>query len=209
MDAILASLAPFIDAVKNFSVDTLLTGNLGNVFSLAVAILAVVGLVECLFGYPLLRIELVLAGLAAGMYVGDLLLGIEGIAALMTEAWMPWVLKGILGILIAFIAYKLFRVALFCAVGLTVFMFGRGIIAQFLTNGTLSLIVSIVAALLIALIALKLLKTVIMILTSFTGAFCVTYAVAGFLPIPHINLILLGLLFIVGVAVQIRVSKKD
>ena len=209
MDAILASLAPFVETLKNFSVDTLLNGNFGNTFSLAVLILAVVGILECLFGYPLLRIELVLGGLAGGAYLAKLLIGTHLLDSFLTEAWMQYVLMAIFGILLAFIAYKLFRVAVFFGVGLTVFMFGRGIVANFLENNILVIVISVVAALIIALIALKLLKAVIVVLTAFSGAFTVSYTLSGFLPVPYINLILLGLLFIVGIAVQFRVTRKD
>lgn len=198
----LASFAPLTDALTGGSAEALLSANMGSTFSLAMLVLVVLGILEACFGYKLLRLELLAGGVAAGFFAGDLLLGTGILDAYLTEAWMPIVLKLILGILLAYIAYKLFRLALFAGVAFLVFTFGRGIVLAFLPNPIAALVVALVAALLVALLALKLLRTVVVLLTAALGAYLVAFALAGLLPFSSAMLIVFGVVFIIGLGAQ-------
>ena len=196
-------LQPLIDAIRNFSPETALSANFGNSFSIAVVVVALVGLLEALFGYKLLRLELILAGFAAGFMGGHFLLSTGALDSFLTDEWMRWVFLAIIGLLAAFLAFKLFRIALFLSVGFLVYTFAGGIVASYVNDKTLAIVVSIVVGLIVGLIAVKLLRTVVILLTAALGAYLFTFAVAGFIPVENISLILLALIFVIGVAVQI------
>ena len=207
-----ASFDPLVDAFANFSADTFLGANFGNVFSAAVLVLLAIGLLEALFGYRLLRFELLVGGFVLGAYLGKLLVETGTLAEYLTEKWMPLVLMAVIGILVALAAFKLFRPALFCGVALAVFTFGRPIIASlnysFLEDETVVMVAAAVLGLLIALISLKLLRTVVILLTSLIGAYFVSFSLAGFIDMEHISLILMALVFVIGAAVQIGALSK-
>ena len=206
---ITAPFQPLIDTFVSFSPETFLTANLGNTFTWVVAVIALVGLLEALFGYKLLRFELILAGFGLGVFLGDLLLSTGVLASLLTEEWMTWVFLGIVGILVAFLAFKLFRVALFCSVAFEVFLIGRGVIAAYIENEIAVIVIAVVAGLLLGLLAVKLLRTVVILETSAIGAYFVSFALSGFIPIDHIGVILLGLVFLIGAATQIGMAVKN
>ncbi len=212
LEELVASFDPLVDTFTNFSADTFLEANFGNVFSAAVIILLVIGLLEALFGYRLLRFELLISGFVLGAYLGKLLVGTDVLADYLTEEWMPLVLMAVIGILVALAAYKLFRPALFCGVALAVFTFGRPILASlnysFLENETVVMVAAAVLGLLVALISLKLLRTVVILLTSLMGAYFVSFSLSGFIDMAHISLILIALVFVIGAAVQIGALAK-
>lgn len=210
MQAFLDSFAPFFDALTGFSADALFTGNLGSTFTWVAVILTVVGLVQAFFGQPLLRIELMLGGIAAGLFLGNLIVGTGVFSSFLTESWMHWTLGIIIGLLIGVAALYLIKPAFFVAAAFVVFPFIRTALAMFITNNVVNLIVAIVAALLIAAISIKLFKTMVVLVTAAFGAFSVSFALSGYLSmIPYINLILLGVVFIVGVAVQARFALRQ
>ena len=210
MQGLLDSFAPFLDALTGFSADALFVGNLGSTFTWVAVILTVIGLVQALFGQPLLRFELLLGGLAAGLFLGNLLVGTGLLDSLLTETWMHWLLGIIIGLLIGFAAQLLVKAAFFLGAAALAFPFARAALALVITNNVLNIIVSVLAALLIAAISIKLYKTMVVLVTAAFGAFCVSFALSGYLAaIPYINLILFGVVFIVGVAVQARFAIRS
>lgn len=216
----LSPIDTYIDAFKSFSVDILLSGNLGDIFTPIAIVLGVIGLLQCLFGYPLLKIEVFFAGFFAGMFLGELLIG-TGIAdSFLTDPWMKWVLMAICGLLLAFVAFLLFRASLFFLIALWVFTYARGLAATYITTdivitdnfvitrNVIAIVVGAVVGLLIAFLAIKLLRTVVILLTAFTGAFTLAFSVGGYIPIDHIQLIIIGVMFVIGVALQYAMSTK-
>ena len=205
MQGLLDSFAPFFDALTGFSADSLFTGNLGSTFTWVAVILTVFGLVQALFGQPLLRFELLLGGLAAGLFLGNLLIGTGLLDSFLTESWMHWLVGIIIGLLIGFAAQFLVKAAFFLGAAALVFPFARAALALVITHNVLNIVAAVVAALLIAAISIKLYKTMVVLVTAAFGSFCVSFALSGYLAaIPYINLILFGVVFVVGVAVQAR-----
>ena len=205
MQGFLDSFAPFLDALSGFSADELFVGNLGSTFTWVAVILTVLGLVQAFFGQPLLRFELLAGGIAVGLFLGNLLIGTGLLDSLLTESWMHWLLGVIIGLLIGFAAQLLIKVAFFIGAAALIFPFARAALAMFITNNVLAIVAAVLAALLVAAISLKLYKTMVVLVTAGFGAFCVSFALSGYLAaIPYINLILFGAVFIVGVAVQAR-----
>lgn len=203
MQGLLDSFAPFIDALSGFSIDSLFAGNLGNTFTFGVVLLTVVGLLQALFGQPLLRVELIIAGIGAGLFLGNLLLGTGMLDSILTESWMHWVLGVIIGLILSGVALALVEYAFFVAAAFAIYPFARTIVSVYLTNNIVNLIVAILVALLVAAISIKFFKTMVVLVTAGLGAYCVSFALSGFLSsIPSIGLILFGVIFLVGVATQ-------
>ncbi len=209
---ITSSFQPLLDAFTSGSPDGLLTANFGNTFSLAVVILLLIGLVEALFGYKLLRIELTLGGFAAGAAIGGMLFNSGILYAYLNEVWMGWALMAVLGFIFTLVAYKLFRVALFLGVAFTVFSFASPLVNQLL--GTLVpipaviTVVAVLVGLLVGFLSLKLLRTVVILLTSAVGAFFISFALSGFIPVAGASYVIILLFFVIGAAVQIGAIKK-
>ena len=203
-----------VDAFADFSPETLLTGNLGSSAPLLAGILGFIGLLQCLFGYRLLKLEIFLAGFLVGMFLGNLLIGTGIVDSFLTDPWMEWVLMVICGLLLAFVAFLLFRVSLFIVIAFFVFTYVRGLVASYVpadlavSNDVVAIIAGAVVGLLIALLAVKLLRTVVILLTAFTGAFTLAFALGGFVSIANFQLIVIALMFVIGVALQFSKSQK-
>ncbi len=219
-EAVMKDFDPYFNLFKDMTldVDAFLTGSLGNTFTIAVIVLAIVGLIECLFGYSLLKLEVFLAGFAGGGYLGIFLFGIPQIAdiftPILTEAWMYYLIYAVLGLLVAYLAFKLMRLAIFLMVGFSVYLFLGSTVAAELAKieglpvlfdmpELLPILLTAVIGILVGLLALKLVRAIITLSTSLWGAATFTFALAGFLPeFDSRNLIITAVLFVVGVAVQ-------
>ena len=213
---ITALLSPFkslIDSLAADPINTLLTGHAGAEFGLPILILAVIGLVECLFGLKLLRLELLAFGFGAGFFLGNMLVGIDAIGNLLTAPWMKYALMGVLGIVCTILAYKFLRFALTLGVAAVTFFFLGPILVEVLSGALVGNIAAVVVGLILGLVAQKLLKTVVILVTTFSGAYLAAYAVSGLLQkyiirVPYMTVIVLAFLAIVGLSIQIKGARK-
>lgn len=194
-------------ALDSFSVDSLLTGNLGGTFSAIILAVAAVGIVEAFFGYSLLRLELTLGGFGAGAFLGNLLAtGI--LKSILPAGLVTYAVMLVLGVIGALLAFKLFRLALFLGVGFAGFTIIKSVVASMALTPMIATVAAIVAGIILGALALKFMRPIVILVTAISGAFLVSYALSGLLPIPFINVILLAVVFLLGLLVQSRRAKK-
>lgn len=213
MTAILSPFKALFEGFTNSPMDTLLMGKAGEEFCLPILILVAIGLVECLFGLKLLRLELLLFGFGAGFFLGNLITGIDAVSGLLTAPWMKYALMGVLGILCTILAYKFLRLALTLGVAAASYFFLGPILAGMLPGALIGKIAAIVIGLVLGLIAQRLLKSVVILVTTFSGAYLTAYALSGILQkyiirVPYMTVIVLAFLFIVGFSVQVKGIKR-
>ena len=209
-------IIPLKAIVADLSADpigTLVTGRTTAITTTAVLLLIALGLVEALFGLKLLKIELLAFGFGAGFFVGNLLVAIDAIGSLLTESWMELALMGVLGLIFTILAYKFLRIALMLGVAAGIFLFAAPVLTGMLADEMIGKLAAGAVGLVIGSITLKLHKPVVMLLTSFLGAFLVSYAASGFmqehiLDLPFAAAILLAIVFIVGFFFQVSHRKS-
>ncbi len=128
-------------------------------------VLGVLALIECFFGYRLLRIELFLAGLFGG-FVGGLMLYpyIENLASGI-PAFVELIVAGICAIVAAILVHFLFRVAVFAGVGYLTYALTETAFAS-MQN---ALLYRILAAIGCAIIAVLLVKFFFILATGLLG----------------------------------------
>ena len=184
--------------------DTLLTGNLGATFSTVVIVFAVVGLLEALFGYSLLRLELVLGGFGAGAFLGNFLATglLKTVIPAGTVTYMVMLVLGVIGALLAF---KLFRLAVFLGVGFAGYTIAKSMLVPLLgLAAPIDIIAAVAVGVILGALALVFLRPIVILVTSLMGAFLVSFALSGIIPVPYINIILLAVVFLLGLLIQCR-----
>ena len=206
---VLSTIKALASSLSSDPVGALLSGNAGEEFGLPILILVALGLIECLFGLKLLRLELLLFGFGAGFFLGNLIAGIDGVASLLTAPWMKYALMGVLGILCTILAYKFLRLALVLGVAAAAYFFLGPILGGMLPSALIGRIAAVAAGLVIGLIAQKLLKTVVILVTTLLGSYLVAYALSGLLyryviHLPYMTAIVLAVFCIIGLAVQVK-----
>ena len=216
MNMLATVLDTFKDLFAAFSanpMNTLTGGNAGEEIGLPLLILVAIGLIECLFGLKLLRLELLLFGFGAGFFLGNFIAGIEGVSELLTAPWMKYALMGVLGILCTILAYRFLRLALTLGVAAAAYFFLGPILGGMLPSALIGKIAAVVIGLVIGLIAQKLLKTVVILVTTFLGSYLVAYALSGVLQkyiihLPFMTVIVLAFFFIIGFSTQVKGIKR-
>ena len=216
MDIVATALDTFKALFASLSSDpmgTLTSGNAGDVLGLPIAILVGVGLIQCFFGLKLLRLELLLFGFGGGFFLGNLVAGIEGVGALLTEPWMKYALMGVLGLICTIVAYRFLRLALALGVTAAAYLFLGPILGDMLGSEMMGTVAAIAAGLVIGLIAQKLLKTVVILVTTLIGAFLMAYALSGVLQaqvvhLSYMTVVVLGFFFMVGFTTQVKGIKR-
>lgn len=146
----------------------LFNGVQGQLVMVILVISLVFYLLQTLFGYKLFKISCAVVGFIAGFALG---IYISGSLIHLTGVWPP-IIGVLAGILIGFLAYKLFLVGLFILVFLIAF--GLASLIPFPDSNTAWHVVSIVIAAAIAVIAgilaVKFQKIVIIVITAVGGA---------------------------------------
>ena len=176
---------------------------------------AVIGLIFCIFGWRLVRPLNVIADIAAGIFLGDMLSD-TAFASLVAEMpWLRFVLMLAIGALCGYITHKFFYVLLFLAdyAGLAV---GADLALMLLLPEDLSfvaLIIAVLAALPIAIILFQLIIPAQIFVTDLLGSVLVAGSVAILLSMEGgIVLAILGGAFLGGVIAQGRsaiIAKKN
>ncbi len=194
------ALSPLIDTLSLF----LAADNLGASVTPLILAVTLVGILLALFGYPLLRMTIFLGGFGTGIALGTLLLASERFASLLTSPWMPAVVMLLLGALFAWLFCKLFSLALFFTVLGAVVLVGLPIAKVHAPNLLVAILIVVLAGIVLGLLATRFVRPIIVLVTAVTGAFLVSLALAGVIPVPHIKLVLFALVLLLGLAVQLR-----
>ena len=123
-------------------------------------------LLQCLFGYKLFRISCAIVGFLIGFFAGLIISG----SVFHPEGAWPAIIGVLAGILLAWLAFKLFLVGLFALVFLMVFALIR--LFPFPAGNVwnvLSYVIPAVAAVLVAFLAVRFQKLVIITITAVAG----------------------------------------
>lgn len=162
----------------------------------------VIALIQCFFGYKIIRSWISILGFLIGAVLG------YGILYLVTGEILYSFLGGIVGgILFAILAYKVYLFGVFAIASLSTYY----LCVTYLTMDIQYLqLVSIVIAIVAAILAVKYMRPAIIVLTAFSGSFTAIETLPTFLPLDSSNLffytVLLGL---AGTAVQFLTTKKE
>lgn len=210
MNQTISTFSTFFASFKGFNFKTFfsetLPQGLGNEFSLAIVILVVFGLVECLFGWQLLRAQLTLSvfvvGIAASAYVTQTSL----LDAYLPETWMVWFIMIVVALALAIFTWYHCNLAFFLAMfigsaGLLFILFSGAI-----ENVVVALVLSAALGLPIAFLLKQLLMPLMVAFTALGGAMVVALSISGFLYsfIPSIGLMLMTDLTVTGLVLQVR-----
>lgn len=176
---------------------------ISTIFSVMSAFGIIFGAIECFFGYRLFRIVTMISGFFVGGLLGGIIGGIvsgEGAGAL-----FGFLLIGILG---GWLAFKLYKLAVFvtCFLSGGILGLGIGLIGGEIELGlSLSPILGIFAGVLGVIFT----KPVIIISTSFSGGTAMGAALDGLLNGDGLGTFLGVLLGVAGVFLQFWMEKKD
>ena len=165
----------------------------------------VVGLVGCFLGYKLLKIWMAVVGFAIGMT-----LGCYFSYQYISNVAFPILIGFLLGLLVGFIAYRIYLVGVFMIAFVTTFGFIGQLLARYNEPGWLWLIITLVLAIIIASLAIKFVKPVIIISTSLNGAVMVMLGIFELIKSDAEQMMLLAavLLAILGIMVQFFTNKN-
>ena len=210
MDKTIETFKKFIEAFKDFSFKTFFTETLseglGDVFSLGIVILIVFGIVECLFGWQLVRFELTLGAFSVVTAVCAIIMKKGFLDAYFTEAWMLQMIMILLGLVAAVFTWYHHNLAFFlgmmAASGAALFF----LLSRAFDNTMVVAILSGVLSLPLAFLLKQLLMPLVVSLTSIGGALIVALSISGFLNrfLPAIGVMLLTDLTVAGLIFQIR-----
>ena len=165
---------------------------------------APIGLLLAFFGYPLLKLTVFLGGFGTGIFVANLLLANERIAAALTSPWMPFVFMLILGAICAWLFCKLFSLALFFTTFGAVLFVGIPFVTERGENLLVGIAIVGVAAIVLGSLSTRFVRPIAVLVTAATGGYLFAMALSGLIPVPHIKLVLSLPVFILGLAVQLR-----
>ena len=210
MNQTISTFKNFFSAFTNFSfksffTDTLPQG-LGDEFSLAIVILVVFGIVECLFGWQLLRFQLTIGAFAATTFLSAIIMKRGFLDAYFTEAWMLQLIMIILGLTVAIFTWYHANLAFFLgmmgASGAGLYFLFAGAMGDGIVPAVLAGVLSIPIAFLLK----QLLMPAVVALTAIGGALVVAFSISGFLYsfIPSIGLMLMTDLTVTGLVMQVR-----
>ena len=165
----------------------------------------VVGLISCFLGYKFLRIWMALIGFVIGMSVGYFVSD-----KYFSNAVIPIIIGFLAGVLVGFIAYKIYLVGVFLMAFFGTFGFIGQLLDHYNVPGLMWLILTVVLAIVIAAIALKFVKPVIIISSALNGGVMVMGGVFKLLNenAKHMMLLAAILLAILGIMVQFFTNKK-
>ena len=215
MERTIETFKNFFGAFEDFSFKTFFTETLmkgiGDAFSLGIVILIVFGVVECLFGWQLVRVELTLGAFAAVTAISAIIMKKGYLDAYFTEAWMLQLVMIVAGLIAAVFTWYHYNLAFFLGM-----MAASGFAIFFLLDKAFDnvMVVALIAGVLsipLAFLLKQLLMPLVVSLTSIGGALIVALSISGFLNrlLPSIGLMLLTDLTITGLIFQVRRLLKN
>ncbi len=187
----------------------------------AVIVLAIgaLGLVQCLFGYKLIRLELFVVGCGIGAFLGYFLLASFFPAIMTSMAIVAYLVMALLGLFFGWLVLRLFRFVMFLIIAAGSFVVGSAVITPMLSSFVPTLanvpmvatLVSVVVSLLIAFLILKIRRPALIILTSLLGAFLAGFFAFNVLLFPMVkaSFVVTATLVVVGLIFQFRVGRKS
>lgn len=162
----------------------------------------VIALIQCFFGYKIIRSWISIIGFLIGAVLG------YSIVYLIVGEMLYSFLGGIVGgILFALLAYKVYLFGVFAIASLSTYY----LCVTYLTMDIKYLqLVSVVIAIVVAILAVKYMRPAIIVLTAFAGAFTAMETLPTFLPMASQNILLYtAILGLAGAAVQFLTTKKE
>ncbi len=190
-----------------------------NLDSMIVLALFAIGMIQCLFGYKLIRLELFVVGCAIGAFIGYFVLA-SFLPDIMTSmAIVAYLVMALLGLFFGWLVLRLFRFVMFLIIAAGSFVVGSAVIAPMLASfapalGAIPMIttlVSVVVSVLVAILILKVRRPALIILTALFGAFIAGFIAFNVMMFPMIkaSFIVTGVLAVIGLIFQFRVGRKS
>ena len=146
-----------------------------RVITVLVLLALIVSLLLCYFGYRMLRFWMAALGFLCGFSLGAALLG----AVLPDRQWYYYAGAAMIGLVLAFLAYKIYLVGVFivcgAVAGITVYSF----VTQYALPQILPQLIAILSFILFGVLAVRFNKTVIILATSAAGAYYATRALVS------------------------------
>lgn len=210
MERTIETFKNFIGVFTDFSFKTFFSETIqqgiGNVFTLGIVVLVVFGIVECLFGWQLLRFELTIAAFGVVTAISAIIMNKGYLNAYFTEAWMLQLIMIVLGLVAAIFTWYHYNLAFFLGVmagsGVVIFALLSKVIDSTMVAGIIAGVLSIPIAFLLK----QILMPLVVSITSIGGALIVAIAISGFLNafLPSIGMMLLVDLTVTGLVIQVR-----
>lgn len=187
----------------------------------AMIVLAVgaLGLVQCLFGYKLIRLELFVVGCGIGAFIGYFVLASFFPALMTSMAIVAYLVMALLGLFFGWLVLRLFRFVMFLIIAAGSFVVGSAIITPMLSSmmpalaaiPMMATLVSVVVSIIVAFLILKIRRPALIILTSLLGAFLAGFFAFNVLlfPMVKVSFVVTAMLVAVGMIFQFRVGRKS
>ena len=165
----------------------------------------VIGLVSCFLGYKLLRVWMALVGFVIGMATGYLIS-----YKYFSNMVIPIIIGFSVGVLIGFIAYRIYLLGVFLIALVTTLGFFGQLVAHYNEPNWVWLVLTVILSIIAAILAIKFVKPVIIISTALNGATTVMMDVFKLLQedTKHMMLIASLLLAVLGIMVQFFTNKN-
>ena len=219
MENTIETFKNLLGAFSDFSFSTFFTQTLpkglGNTLSLGIVVLVVFGIVECLFGWQLLRFELMLGAFS----------GVLGVAAIISQStaaqgiietyqiddWMIQAALIVVSLVAAIFTWYHANLAFFLAMmavsGWAIYQVLSGAMGNVMVAAAIAGVLSIPVAFLLK----QILMPLVVSLTSIGGAMLVALSISGFLNnfLPSIGIMLLTDLTVTGLIFQVRRLLKN
>lgn len=187
------------------------------------AVVAILGVILCFFGYRLLKLCLMLLGFAGGWTLGSL--GYEFVVKNLIEdasslpEFVPILVNFVFGAILAFLAPKLLALAIFISTAVWSYIFLSGVdFIKDIVDGiveesgeTKYIIARLIAAIVLGLLAVLLHKLAVILSTSATGGFVAGFSAMelfGLSESVSIPMLVSVILVLLGVIVQFRADRK-
>ena len=178
---------------------------------------AVAALLQCFFGFRLLRFWVAAAGFVLGAYAGFRYLA-PLVFSEESAAYLPYLIALLGGVVVSILSYKLFRLGLFLFTGLVA---AGAVASAWETSGNvlsggwqngIGLVLPIGAFLLAGWLAIRFFRTAVIGVTGIGGAWIATDTLSKLLPQYFLEaktiLLVFAALAVCGVALQFLTTKK-
>ncbi|MDD3219983.1 MAG: DUF4203 domain-containing protein [Lachnospiraceae bacterium] len=144
---------------------TLLASQSNAVNIIVPIVVIVMGLLNCFFGYRLMRFWVGIMGFVAGYLICFLIL-----SQFSLNTWVVSLVPLIPGILLIFIAYQIYEVGIFILCATLTFCYSYGLVDRFPKAKVYIIIGGVILAVILGLLAVKFMKPAIIFTTALSGA---------------------------------------
>ncbi len=182
-------------------------------------LIAAVGLVQCLFGYKLIRLELFVVGCGIGAFIGYFILSSFLPTLMESMAIVAYLVMALLGLFFGWLVLRLFRFVMFLIIAAGSFVVGSAVITPMLASFAPALaavpmittLVSVVVSIVVAFLILKVRRPVLIILTAIFGSGIAAFLALNVMVVGLLkpSVVLTAVLAIIGMIFQFRVGRKS